>query len=102
MATTFYTESVDIDKTEKLPEAKFYSEYAGYKKYGLYFKPEFMGRLLAIFKENKIRKPEFKNRKAGEWSDRLGNVDHFYCEISINAFDKIRNNQDIALELSFD
>jgi hypothetical protein len=98
----FYTELVDLDKTEKLPEAKFYAQYAGYKRYGLYFKPEFMNELLAIFKENKIRKPEFRERKSGEWQDRLESHNHFYCDISISAFDKIRDNKEIALELCFD
>lgn len=102
MNNTFYKESVDIDKTQELPVALIYGEYVGYKKYSLIWKKCDNDEVLQFLKGRNIAVKEVKEKQAGEWSDRLGNEDHFYCVITKLSLDKISDYESFALELSYD
>jgi hypothetical protein len=102
MTNIFYKEHIDIDKTQEVPSAVIYAEYAGYMKYSLIWKFEDNVEVLAFLKNNKIRVSNVKERLVDEWSDRLKDVNHYELTITRNSFEKIRDSKILALEISYD
>ena len=102
MTNIFYKEHTDIDKTQEVPLAMIYAEYAGYMKYSLIWKFEDNIEVLAFLKSNKIRVSGVKERLADGWSDRLKDVNHYETTITRNSFEKISDSKMLALEISYD